>query len=186
MDRLRARIERALAGVDRAERPEAPPPSGLEIHTELEALFEAELDRARGRLVRVPDEATALGEIAALADGAPFVRAEDDPTEAALRDAAIGVDRADLLIAETGTVVRTFPSREAARVTLVPPVIAFLARRQALVRDFPATLRQIQKRHETGRAYTVFITGPSRTADIEKILILGAHGPKRLVVLLVD
>jgi len=29
------------------------------------------------------------------------------------------------------------------------------------------------------------ITGPSRTADIEKILILGAHGPKRLVVLIV-
>ena len=35
------------------------------------------------------------------------------------------------------------------------------------------------------RGEFVFITGPSRTADIEKILILGAHGPKRLVVLLV-
>ena len=35
------------------------------------------------------------------------------------------------------------------------------------------------------RGEFVFVTGPSRTADIEKILILGAHGPKRLVVLLV-
>jgi L-lactate dehydrogenase complex protein LldG len=36
------------------------------------------------------------------------------------------------------------------------------------------------------RGEFVIITGPSRTADIEKILILGVHGPKRVVVLLVD
>ena len=36
------------------------------------------------------------------------------------------------------------------------------------------------------RGEFVIVTGPSRTADIEKILILGVHGPKRLVVLLVD
>ena len=35
------------------------------------------------------------------------------------------------------------------------------------------------------RGEFVIVTGPSRTADIEKILILGVHGPKRLVVLLV-
>jgi L-lactate dehydrogenase complex protein LldG len=31
-----------------------------------------------------------------------------------------------------------------------------------------------------------FITGPSRTGDIERILVLGAHGPKELIVILVD
>ena len=36
------------------------------------------------------------------------------------------------------------------------------------------------------RGEFVIVTGPSRTADIEKILILGVHGPKRLVVILVD
>ena len=40
-------------------------------------------------------------------------------------------------------------------------------------------------RSEDSRGEIVLITGPSRTADIEKILILGVHGPKRLVVLLV-
>ena len=37
-----------------------------------------------------------------------------------------------------------------------------------------------------GRSMVTLVTGPSRTADIEKILILGVHGPKRLVVLLVE
>jgi L-lactate dehydrogenase complex protein LldG len=36
------------------------------------------------------------------------------------------------------------------------------------------------------RGEMLLVTGPSRTADIEKKLVLGAHGPKRLVVLLVD
>ena len=40
-------------------------------------------------------------------------------------------------------------------------------------------------RGKDSRGEIVLITGPSRTADIEKILILGVHGPKRLVVLVV-
>jgi len=57
-----------------------------------------------------------------------------------------------------------------------------------LVEHLPAAWAEIARRaaDPSLRGEFVIITGPSRTADIEKILILGVHGPKRLVVLLVD
>ena len=57
-----------------------------------------------------------------------------------------------------------------------------------LVEHMPAVWEDVAGRcaEEELRGEFVFITGPSRTADIEKILILGVHGPKRLIVLLVE
>jgi L-lactate dehydrogenase complex protein LldG len=117
-----------------------------------------------------------------LASGGSVAWGPDDPGEAALRDAEVGVDEADGLIAETGTVVRTFPSRERARVSLVPPVAVFLATPETLVATVGDALARVANRHEEGRAVTAFVTGPSRTADIEKRLVIPAHGPRELVV----
>ena len=86
---------------------------------------------------------------------------------------------------ETGTVLRSYPSREASRISLAPDVSVFLAARDSLVPDLPAALDRIAPAHRAGRAYTVMITGPSRTADIEKELVIPAHGPRELIVLLV-
>ena len=109
---------------------------------------------------------------------------EAAPTEAALLRAEIGIDRADRLVAETGTVVRSYANRAAARVALVPAVSVFLTHRDALVRDLPAALAHVAEAHGQGRAYTVLLTGPSRTADIEKQLVIPAHGPRELLVVL--
>ena len=129
--------------------------------------FVAALERAGGRLVRLPDE---------------------DAADRWLREAGLtgetGVDRADLLIAETGTVVRSYATREESRVSLVPPRTVFLATADCLVPDLASALARLAPEHEAGRAYTVLITGPSRTADIEKELVIPAHGPRDLVVLL--
>ena len=62
------------------------------------------------------------------------------------------------------------------------PILTFENVHKAYRADAPV-LRGLDLEIERGEF--VFITGPSRTADIEKILILGVHGPKRLVVLLV-
>ncbi len=42
------------------------------------------------------------------------------------------------------------------------------------------------RKYITERKNMVFVAGPSRTADIEKVLVLGAHGPRKLLVILID
>ncbi|MBD3161640.1 MAG: hypothetical protein GF328_06005, partial [Candidatus Latescibacteria bacterium] len=123
--------------------------------------FAAALGRAGGRMVAAGDA------------GAWVLENADEET---------GVDRADLLIAETGTVVRTFESRESSRASLGRSRSVFLATEELLVADLPAALRVLEERHAAGRAYTLLITGPSRTADIEKEPVVPAHGPRELVV----
>jgi L-lactate dehydrogenase complex protein LldG len=57
-----------------------------------------------------------------------------------------------------------------------------------LAEHLPAAWPEIARRaaEPDRRGEFVFVTGPSRTADIEKILILGVHGPKRLIVVLIE
>ena len=65
------------------------------------------------------------------------------------------------------------------------PVHIVLASIDQLVPDLDAAFARIAERGTAAKnAYLCLITGSSRTADIEKILVMGAHGPKRLVVIL--
>ena len=70
----------------------------------------------------------------------------------------------------------------------MPPACVVVARVDQLAEHLPAAWAAIAARAADPalRGEFVIVTGPSRTSDIEKILILGVHGPKRLVVLLVD
>jgi L-lactate dehydrogenase complex protein LldG len=52
-----------------------------------------------------------------------------------------------------------------------------------LLPDLPSLLKRVDPKK---LSYLALITGPSRTADIERVLTIGVHGPKRLVVLFVD
>lgn len=109
-----------------------------------------------------------------------------EPTS--LADVELGMTVADLAIAETGTIaqcVRPFRPRS---LSLLPPAhLVALPRRRILagLEDFFATIRT-GAAGEGGDygAYFTWITGPSRTADIEKVLTVGVHGPGRLVVFL--
>ncbi len=82
---------------------------------------------------------------------------------------------------------QSLPARIHDLLCYLPPACVVVARTDQLAEHMPAAWDEIARRaaEPQRRGEFVLITGPSRTADIEKILILGVHGPKRLVVLLV-
>jgi len=95
---------------------------------------------------------------------------------------------ADCLLADTGTVMVVCATTHERLMCYLPPACIAIAKTGRLFEHMPAAWDEIAPRAAEAdrRGEFVFITGPSRTADIEKILILGVHGPKRLIVLLVD
>ncbi len=67
---------------------------------------------------------------------------------------------------------------------MLPPHHIVIARREQLVPDLSAAFALLKEKYGTHFPSMIsFITGPSRTGDIERILVLGAHGPKKLTVL---
>lgn len=94
----------------------------------------------------------------------------------------------EALLADTGSCLVACGTAEDRLLCYLPPACVVIARIGQLVEHLPAAWPPIAKRAADPalRGEFVILTGPSRTADIEKILILGVHGPKRLVVLLVE
>jgi L-lactate dehydrogenase complex protein LldG len=89
----------------------------------------------------------------------------------------LGVTGVDMALPETGTLVlRASPERSRA-VSLLPRVHLALVRPAHLRADLETVLREIR-----AEPYFVFVTGPSRTADIELTVTIGVHGPQVLYV----
>jgi L-lactate dehydrogenase complex protein LldG len=92
----------------------------------------------------------------------------------------------DALVAQTGSVLVSSRSAGGRALSVLPPHHVVLAERSQVVTDLATALRQARTRYAPDwPSFLSFITGPSRTGDIERILVLGAHGPKQLTILLV-
>lgn len=103
-------------------------------------------------------------------------------------ESGLGITGADYAVAETGSVV-VVPRRGLSRlVSLVPPVHLAIVRIEDLVEslDDVFLLRRLEyyRNGEEMGSYLNFITGPSRTADIEMKLVVGVHGPKEVHLIL--
>lgn len=102
-----------------------------------------------------------------------------------LEACSVGITECDALIAQTGSVLLTTRSGGGRALSVLPEHHVVLARRGQLLPDLPAAYDYLHQFY--GAAWPslmTFITGPSRTGDIERILVLGAHGPKKLTILL--
>ncbi|CAA7600998.1 5-formyltetrahydrofolate cyclo-ligase-like domain protein [Acididesulfobacillus acetoxydans] len=88
-------------------------------------------------------------------------------------------------IAELGTLVQIGTNVDQRLLSMLPPLHVALAQTSELVPTVAEALRLIHSLPEIP-GFVGFITGPSRTADIERVLTIGVHGPGRFLALLVD
>jgi L-lactate dehydrogenase complex protein LldG len=182
---------------------------------ELIEQFESELQKVGARFHRATDADSVvehIGQIASIRqartaigwDAQPFngidlagklekkgirfiTEASDDAFTRRAASADIGVSGVDHAIADTGTLVLLARTGQARSVSLLPPVHVAVVRPGQILSsldDLFPVLRHDGK-GELASAVT-FITGPSRTADIELTLVVGVHGPQELHVVLLD
>jgi L-lactate dehydrogenase complex protein LldG len=100
-----------------------------------------------------------------------------------LESCDVGITGCEALIAQTGTVLVTSRSSGGRVLSALPPHHVDLARRDQLLSDLPAAFAFLKQKYAPDYPSLIsFITGPSRTGDIERILVLGAHGPRKVTI----
>jgi L-lactate dehydrogenase complex protein LldG len=135
---------------------------------------------------RVASHDGELSHFACQALGLPVLLTDKGYDILALEKCDVGVTECDALVAQTGGVVVTSRSTGGRALSVLPPHHVVVARREQLVADLPAAFALLQERYAPDFPSMIsFITGPSRTGDIERIMVLGAHGPKKLTILCV-
>jgi len=211
-DAILSRIRSLLAGdppVDRPPVPEVWPRTNPSVEQMAER-FAKELTAISGEVHRVDTieearqklaellkelNATTLGsidrplcrELTAGLEPVRVVWPTPEDNAASMAHLSAGLLEADYLLADTGSVMIACGVSQERLMCYLPPACFVIATTDRLVEHMPAVWEEVARRAADPalRGEFVFITGPSRTADIEKILILGVHGPKRLIVLLV-
>jgi L-lactate dehydrogenase complex protein LldG len=148
-----------------------------ELATQLKALSVAE------KWQRAATHTGPLAQAQTKALGLPTLVTNDGYDKAELEKCDVGISECDALIAQTGTVLVTSRSAGGRALSCLPPHHVVIARRDQMVADLPAAMALVKQRYGGNFPSMIsFITGPSRTGDIERILVLGAHGPKQLTI----
>jgi L-lactate dehydrogenase complex protein LldG len=203
-ERILGRIRKALEQAAPALPPVPPRPFFAPVDDPLERLHK-ECEANKTELVLATDAVAVAAAIESILDSLPageiFVQDSPRLREAArsfvtpreLRWSSQGapsetsqatVSECELLVALTGSIVVS-AACGGRGASVVAPCHVVVARRDQLVPDLETALARVREIGVDARnSFVGLITGSSRTADIEKILVLGAHGPRRLVLVL--
>jgi L-lactate dehydrogenase complex protein LldG len=167
--------------------------------------FRSALEALAGRVFGAADAGQArdyaaelLSGRTAVASNAPFLKecgileipcvesgfTSRDALRAACAAAAAGITSADYALADTGTLVMLSSPEEARLISLLPPLHLAIVPRSRLLSGLDELFALLPKPGDRTSSM-VLITGPSRTADIEQILVRGVHGPGEIHVVMV-
>lgn len=104
-----------------------------------------------------------------------------------IETAEVGLTRCEALVARTGSILLSSSLASGRTLSVYPPVHVCVAYTNQLVYNIDAAMNIMNAKY--GHDLPTFVslaTGPSRTADIEKTLVLGAHGPREVYLFLVE
>ncbi|MFH0864840.1 MAG: lactate utilization protein [Bacteroidota bacterium] len=112
----------------------------------------------------------------------PYLKDEND-----FIDTEVGITLCEFLVARLGSIMVSSRQPGGRRGFVYPPVHIVFAYTSQIVADIKQALAGMKTKYsEKLPSMISLITGPSRTADIEKTLVMGAHGPRELYVFLID
>lgn len=108
-------------------------------------------------------------------------------TEKLLVDADVAITKCEMLVARTGSMVLSTSESSGRTTSVYAPIHICIAKTSQLVYDVKDALAMLQKKYGGQLPSSISLaTGPSRTADIEKTLVVGVHGPKEVFCFLLD
>ncbi len=178
-------------------------PSNRSLHIDL---FVQNFENLGGKSIRVRDTSAVVPAIAellaqksAVASNSPFLRkcgitglpqvqtgfTDREELKQACAAADIGITSVDYALAATGSFVMLSSQNEARLISLLPPIHIAIFPRSLILANLDELL-SILPRPADQTSSMVLITGPSRTADIEQILVRGVHGPGEVYAVIVE
>lgn len=170
-------------------------------HQELEIEFAEQFSRLQGKFIYCIDfrEAAAhLNEIVKSRSWTksycrePALRAElahsgfSFGEHDALDTCDIAITSCELLVARTGTIVMSSAQQSGRNTSVYAPVHICIAYTDQVVYDLKDGLQLMKEKYSIIPSLITFASGPSRTADIEKTLVVGVHGPAEVFLLLIE
>jgi L-lactate dehydrogenase complex protein LldG len=162
---------------------------------DLEVLFAQEFTKLQGKFAFCTSEEDLLEQIKKLIATKEWTKiycTEDKwnntfSNTISLSSCDVSITGCESLVARTGTIVLSAASQSGRTVSVYAPIHICVAYTSQLVYDIKDALQNIKEKYQNNMPSLItFATGPSRTADIEKTLVTGVHGPKEVYCFLVE
>ncbi|WP_423147614.1 LutC/YkgG family protein [Rubrolithibacter danxiaensis] len=174
-----------------------------EYNDYLEILFAEQLTAVAGKFIFCEDEINFIENLLSLADEKGWrkiycwepklqqiLTTYEFPyysTDTDFLQAEVGITLCESLVARNGSILISNGNQAGRRLSIYPSYHIVLAYTSQLVLDLKDGFKKLKEKYQDQLPTMISnITGPSRTADIEKTLVLGAHGPKELMVFLIE
>lgn len=165
------------------------------VPDDLGVVFAEEFVKLQGKFAFCADENDMLQQVKQLITAKEWTKiycSEDKWNPAfsntiSLSTCDVSITGCELLVARTGTIVMSAAQQSGRTVSVYAPVHICIAYTSQVVYDIKDALQLLKEKYNNNiPSLITFASGPSRTADIEKTLVTGVHGPKEVYCFLIE